>query len=201
MDFLRLQRNYKSWRSRIFTALVRPSFGAIGKGSHLYPPFHSNNAREIFIGENCKIFWEGWLDAVTSYAGRTFQPRLEIGDGTYIGRHCHIIACGHLRIGQNVVMADGVYITDCLHGYENPHVPVLEMPLKFPGNVNIEDQVWIGERVCVMPGVTIGRHSVVAANSVVTKDLPPYSVAAGIPARVIKRYVEGSGRWEAVHFS
>jgi acetyltransferase-like isoleucine patch superfamily enzyme len=85
-------------------------------------------------------------------------------------------------------MADGIYITDNLHGYEDVSRPVMPQPLKNPGPVTIEDEVWLGENVCVLPNVTIGKHSVVGSNSVVTKDIPPYSVAVGTPARVIKTY-------------
>ena len=72
----------------------------------------------------------------------------------------------------------------------------MEQSLVVPGPVVIEDEVWLGERVCVMPNVTIGKHSVVGANSVVTKSIPPYSVAVDSPAKVIKQYNHDTKQWE-----
>jgi lipopolysaccharide O-acetyltransferase len=75
----------------------------------------------------------------------------------------------------------------------------MPQPLKVPGPVVIEDEVWLGERVCVMPNVTIGKHSVIGANSVVTKDIPPYCIAVGVPARIIKQYNHNKKQWEIIH--
>lgn len=86
------------------------------------------------------------------------------------------------------MIADHVYITDNLHGYEDINIPPVDQPLKVPGPVIIGDQTWIGERACILPNVKIGRHYVIGSNAVVTKDVPDYSVPAGIPARVIKHY-------------
>jgi acetyltransferase-like isoleucine patch superfamily enzyme len=108
----------------------------------------------------------------------------------------HMIACQHMTIGKNVVFADGVYVTDNLHGYEDTNNPIFSSDLVSPGPVAIEDEAWIGEHACVMPNVTIGRHAVVGANAVVTKNIPPFSVAVGVPARVIRQYSKKTGRWE-----
>jgi acetyltransferase-like isoleucine patch superfamily enzyme len=130
--------------------------------------------------------------------GVTFSPRIEIGDGTYIGHRVHIIACGKIMIGKFVMIADGVYISDNLHGFEDIDRPVAPQPLSHPGPVTIEDEVWIGENVSILPNVTVGRHSVVGSNSVVTKDVPPFSVAAGVPAKIIKQYNHSRKKWERI---
>ena len=196
MDFIKIKRWLKFKKGQINTRLLRGSAGNIGKGSVIYPPFHSNNLRQMFMENNCSVHPYGWIDCVDRYAGVKFNPRLEIGEGTYIGHFVHIIACGHMKIGKNVVIAERVYISDNLHGYEDVNIPVMAQPLKHPGAVTIEDEVWLGDGVCVLPGVTIGRHSVIGSNSVVTKDVPPYSIAAGVPARVIKQYDPALGTWE-----
>ncbi|OHB58918.1 MAG: hypothetical protein A2Y12_17715 [Planctomycetes bacterium GWF2_42_9] len=74
----------------------------------------------------------------------------------------------------------------------------MSQPLVNPGTVQIEDEVWLGEGVCVMPNVTIGKHSVIGSNAVVTKNIPPYSVAVGIPAKVIRQYNHETKGWERV---
>ncbi len=198
MDFIRLQNWYKLKKAKLYTRLIRGSFGGIGRNSYVCPPFHSNDPSEVFIGEYCWINPFSWLDCVKQYGPNRFSPRLEIEDRTYIGHRAHIIACGPMRIGRDVVIADGVYITDNFHGYADVRRPIFPQPLTHPGPVTIEDEVWLGERACVMPNVTIGRHSVIGANAVVTKDIPPYSVAVGAPARVIKIYDPTSARWEKV---
>ena len=196
MSFLNLQRWFNLKKARAYTRLLRSDFSSIGKNSIVYPPFHSGNASNISIGDNCTIFNNGWIECVPAYGSATYDPKIEIGDNTYIGFRVHIIACGHMKIGKNVVFADGIYVSDNLHGFEDINTPVMTQPLSHPGPVTIEDEVWLGEGVCVLPNVTIGKHSVIGSNSVVTKDIPPYSVAVGVPAKVIKRYNHDTGKWE-----
>ena len=90
--------------------------------------------------------------------------------------------------------ADRVYISDNLHGYEDINTPIKDQPIRQINPVRIGEGSWIGVGVAVM-GATIGRHCVIGANSVVTRDIPDYSVAVGIPAKVIKRYDFQSNRW------
>jgi len=196
MDFLKIQNWWKRKKGWLYTSLIRGAAGKIGNGAVLYPPFHGNNIKQLYLGENCCINPYGWIECVKNYAGVGHDPKIEIGDDSYIGHFVHIIACGHMRIGKNVVIADRVYISDNLHGFECVDKPVMPQPLKHPGPVTIEDEVWIGDGVCILPNVTIGKHSVIGSNSVVTKDIPAYSVAVGIPAKVIKRYNPNTGAWE-----
>ena len=198
MDFLNIQNWKKRLRGRIYTALIRTSAGKIDEGSKIHPPFHANNIKGLYIGKKCSVQSYGWIDCVSEYAGQKLSPRIEIGDNTYIGHRVHIIACLEMKIGKNVVIADGVYIADNNFDFEDISVPVMKSPLKIPGPIVIEDEAWLGEGVSVMPNVTIGKHSVIGANSVVTKSIPPYSVAVGVPARIIKCFNKESGQWETV---
>jgi acetyltransferase-like isoleucine patch superfamily enzyme len=198
MDFIKIQSRIKKLKGKIYSRLLKGSVGGWGHKTTIYPPFWSNNLRQFFIGNNCQINPCGWIDCVTQYCGQEYSPRLEIGDNAYIGHRVHIIVCGNMKIGNDVIMADGVYISDNLHGYDKIDVPIEKHPLTHPGPVTIGDQVWLGENVCVLPNVTIGRHSVIGANSVVTKDIPDYCVAVGSPARVIKRYNHEKQQWEKV---
>lgn len=196
MSYLKFQRWCKRIRAKIYTRLVRSDFGAIGKGTQICTPFFSNNASEVYFGANCKIQPGGWIDSIREYAGEKYNGRIEIGDRAYLGHRVAIAACQKMVIGNDVVFADNVYITDLLHGFEDINLPIFKTPLVSAGPVVIEDQVWLGQRVCVLPNVRIGTHSVVGANSVVTKNIPSYCVAAGVPAKVIKKYNLATNLWE-----
>ena len=123
------------------------------------------------------------------------EAKLIIGDGCAIGHFNEIYATKSIIIENNVLTADRVYISDNLHGYENPESPVIKQPIKQNGTVHIGEGSWLGVGVAVM-GANIGKHCVIGANAVVTKDIPDYSVAVGIPAKIIKRYNIESGKWE-----
>lgn len=186
----------KQIKSSVFSMLIKSDFGSFGKGSIIRPPFTSYDPGDTYIGTNCLIAEGCWIQGFSQCGNKKFNPLLSIGNGTYIGRNGHIMACLEMNIGCDVVIADGVYITDNLHGFEDIQTPIMKQELKTPGPVTIEDQVWLGERVCVLPNVTIGRHSIIGSGSVVTKSIPPYSVAVGIPAVVIRRYNEKNKKWE-----
>jgi acetyltransferase-like isoleucine patch superfamily enzyme len=92
-----------------------------------------------------------------------------------------------MRIGSRVVFGSNVFVTDNYHGNtSNVDMNRMSSILTLPGEVVIEDGAWIGNNVCILPGVTIGRGSIVGANSVVNSDIPPYTIAAGAPAKVKK---------------
>ena len=107
-----------------------------------------------------------------------------IGDHTRIGLHNTII--GPVLIGNHVNLAQGITVTALNHIFENSEKRIDEQGVSTSAVV-IEDDIWIGANAVVLPGVTIGHHSVVAAGAVVTKDVPPHSLVAGIPAKVIKQ--------------
>lgn len=122
---------------------------------------------------------------------------MSIGKGTVIGRFAHIVSIDNVAIGERVLIADSVYISDNLHSFDDIEKSVIDQPVSSIGSVKIGDNVWIGEGVSIV-GASIGRNSVVGANSVVTHDIPEYSVAVGSPARVIKQYNFETNRWEKV---
>jgi acetyltransferase-like isoleucine patch superfamily enzyme len=107
-----------------------------------------------------------------------------IGNHTRIGLHNTII--GPVRIGNNVNLAQGITVTALNHNFDDTNKRIDEQGVS-TNAVTIEDDVWIGANAVVLPGVTIGTHCVVAAGAVVTKDVPPHSLVAGVPAKVIKQ--------------
>lgn len=123
------------------------------------------------------------------------MAELIIGNGCAIGHFNEIYATKSIVIEDNVLTADRVYISDNLHGYENPDMPIIKQPIKQNGTVRIGEGSWLGVGVAVI-GANIGKHCVIGANAVITKDIPDYSVAVGIPAKVIKRYNFSTRKWE-----
>ena len=124
------------------------------------------------------------------------SPVVKIGDRCLIGKGSGIVGHFSITIGNDVWTGHHVYITDQNHGYENIDQPISQQSQPERAVV-IGDESWLGYGTVVLPGVTIGKHVVVGANSVVTKDIPDYSVAVGVPARVVRTFVEGSG-WVTV---
>ena len=115
-----------------------------------------------------------------------------IGPNTLIGIGGVLI--GPVTIGANVIMAQHVVLSGLNHGYEDIHTPIRDQPVTTRPIV-VEDDCWIGANVTITAGVTIGQHSVVAGGSVVTRDVAPYTVVGGNPARVLKHYDHQSGQW------
>lgn len=142
---------------------------SIGEGSHLYHHVVITAWKSHFTGEN--------------------DASLIIGEGADIGEYTHITAMGHMRIGKNLLTGRWVTITDNGHGdtdYETLQQVPINRRLHSKGDVIIGNNVWIGDKATILPAVTIGDGAVIAANSVVTKDVPAYSIVAGNPARAIK---------------
>lgn len=165
--------------------------GKIGSSSRLIAPTITGHSR-IFIGSKVYINDKAWL-ACEPLTGDA-NAALTIGDGTYIGRFSHIYATSKIEIGKKVLMADKVYLSDNLHGYENVELPVIDQAIRQTNPVIIKDGAWLGENVCVI-GASVGKNSVIGSNSVVTKDIPDYCVAVGSPAVVIKRYNFDTKQW------
>ena len=118
-----------------------------------------------------------------------------IGDRTRIGLGNTLI--GPIKIGNDVMLAQNIVMSGLNHGYEDITKSIHEQPVT-TAQITIEDEVWIAANSVVVAGVTIGKHAVVAAGSVVTKDVPPYSIVAGNPAKIIKEYNFDTKKWERV---
>jgi len=156
----------------------------------------------IKIGENFSSGKNFWIEAVISHHKISFNPKIIIKDNVSVNESVHIAATNYVEIGNNVLMASKIYISDHNHGFyagkeqSDPETPPNSRPVTCNKRVVIEDNVWIGEFVAVLPGVTIGRGSIIGCNSVVSKSIPPHSIAVGSPARVIKQYNSITKKWE-----
>lgn len=119
-----------------------------------------------------------------------------IGYGTRIGMSNVII--GPVTVGNNVIFAQNIVLSGLNHGYEDINTPPrLQKVTVSP--IVVEDDVWIGANAMIAAGVTVGKHSVVAGGSVVTKNIPPFSVVAGNPAKLLKKYNFETNKWERVN--
>lgn len=171
-----------------------PLLYRLGKGSFMCRPFRIDGAAAIEIGSHTVMQRGGWLYAVS---GDENLPAMRIGSRCVFGYANHVTAVHKVIIGDNVLTANNVYISDNLHAYEDVSLPIIKQPVLFKGEVVIGDGCWIGENVCII-GASVGRNSVIGANAVVTRDIPEYSVAVGAPAVVIRRFDKSQGRWVSV---
>lgn len=171
--------------THVYTLLNSNSFATWGSRSRLGLGGIFVGLELIQVGSDVIIGKQAWLNAKDDRGDG--KPTLVIGDGTYIGRLVHINAWRNVVIGRNVLIADRVCITDADHNFTDTSIPIRLQGDSFVAGVNVQDGSWIGVGATLLPGVTIGRNSVVAANSVVTKDVPDFAVVAGVPARIIRQ--------------
>jgi acetyltransferase-like isoleucine patch superfamily enzyme len=179
-----LQQMASLVRIRLYTSFMRSMLARVGRHSSIRPPCRVTDPLAVAVGEGVYLSEGVWLNAKRSRSGGI---SLTIGNGCYIGRFCHINALEDVVFEPAVLIADRVFISDEEHRYEDLDRPIIEQGTWFKGPVRLRSGCWIGESASVLPGVTVGRHSIVAAHAVVTRDVPDYAVVAGIPARVIKR--------------
>ena len=172
-------------QARLFTLLVRASFSAIGPRSTLVPPVRLGGTDRIRIGRDVFIGPNSWLQAFTS-STEGGEPLLQIHDSSSLSGFCTITAAESVILERGVLVARYVYISDHTHRYDCRDQPVKEQGICGIQPVRICEGAWLGQSVVICPGVRIGRNAVIGANSVVTRDVPDFAVAAGAPARLIK---------------
>lgn len=165
-------------------------------------PIDIRNKRNIDFGDGLTTGFGCRFECFPQIS--TQSKLLQFGKNVQVNDYVHITAACSVEIGNNVLMASKIYISDCTHGSymgdENDSNPT-EFPIDrslILKPVKIEDNVWLGEFVSVLPGVTIGKGTIVGANSVVSKSLPPYVIAVGSPAKPIKCYNFETQRWEKI---
>lgn len=161
-------------------------------------PIDIRNRKAILFGKN---FTSGKYCRLETNRSEKEKKILNIGSNVQINDFVHISAWKSVSIGDDVLIASKVYISDVSHGdlsqYYDINLPPIRQPL-FVDPVKIGDNVWIGENVSVLPGVTIGRNSIIGAGSIVTKNIPAYTIAVGIPAKAIKRYCLTTKKWRKI---
>lgn len=167
------------------------SFKALGRSASMLRPFRVDGAASIELGPGTVVQRGGWLYC---QGIEGVGASLKIGAGCVFGYNNHITSVRSVMIGDHVLTANNVYISDNLHGYEDVKRPIMHQPVRFKKAVVIGDGCWIGENACII-GATIGRNSIIGANAVVTRDIPDYAVAVGIPAVVIRQFDQQLQQW------
>jgi lipopolysaccharide O-acetyltransferase len=161
-------------------------------------PVYIRGKKNILVGKAFTTGTSVRLDAFSKFD----KPIMIFGDYVQLNDGVHITAIEHVEIGSNTLIASRVFISDHNHGRYNledvnslPEIPPINRPLvSIP--VKIGCNVWIGEQVCILPGVTIGDGAIVGAGSVVTKDVPARSIVAGNPAKIIRIFDINLGLWK-----
>lgn len=177
---------------KIWSLFFKNGFNSFGKKSTIRYPRKIEKREYISIGSNVTVMNGGWL--LTLNEGIDRNVKLNIQDGAYIGYYSHIVAMKSVDIGKKVLIADKVYISDCAHEYDDVEISIIDQGLIFKNEVSIGDGSWIGENACIIGG-KVGQHCIIGANSVVTRNIPDYSIAVGSPAIIIKRYNADEKRW------
>lgn len=177
-------------RNFIYTCWLSNSFNTLGKGTRFECKVFVKGGKYVKIGNNCFFYRGNIINAWDTYKGQQYTPHISIGDNCSFGAYSHITSRNKVQIGNNVLTGAYVIISDNNHGSftkEDLRIDPRQRPLQSKGEVVIGNNVWLGDKVAVLSGVHIGDGAVVAANAVVTKDVPPYSLMAGVPAKVIKQ--------------
>lgn len=165
-------------------------------------PFRVRGKQYVKIGKGFTTGFNCRIDAL-NINDHDDKYLIEIGENVEINDEVHIGATEKIIIGDNVLIASKVYISDHNHGSykgEKQDSP-MSMPKKrkiYSSPIKIEKNVWIGEFVSILQGVTIGEGAIIGTMSVVTKDIPPYTIAVGSPAKPIKKYNFKTKKWDRI---
>ena len=184
-----------------------PKFGNNPKNVRIALPRRIINPDRIFFGNNVSLGPGSFIIAMTHYPTMTmehpekkqqiqrFNSKIIIGNNVTSTADLQIAAQSEIVIEDDVMFASNIHINNALHGYENANEPYKYQKISRIAPVLIKRGCWIGQNVIILPGVTVGKYSIIGANSVVTKSIPDKCIAVGTPAKVIKKWDETRQRW------
>lgn len=187
--------------SKVVFIIIRPYYTFIHlckfvHGKLVFKEYHwTNNVvslkmikpQYVSLGKNVRIGPNARIEGISHWNDVIFEPIISIGDYSAIQQDVHITCANRIQIGKHTAIAARVTITDINHPYEDVNLPIDKQNIEVK-EVIIGDECKIYNGAVILPGVHIGKHCVIGANSVVNIDIPDYSVAVGMPARIIKRY-------------
>jgi acetyltransferase-like isoleucine patch superfamily enzyme len=157
--FTTVEKSVKTWF--LFIATIR---------SFIYKPFFKHIGKVVYISKDFRV---------------SSPKNIEIGDNVYINYSVLLDGAGGIKVGNNVMFAQYAQIFTRSHTYDKRTIPMCKQSYKIKPVV-IGDDVWIGTHAVILPGITVGKGSIIGANAVVTKNVPPYAIVGGVPAKVIK---------------
>ena len=184
----------KRIRMKAFTKMLTPCFHSVGLNISILPPFRYSNIQYVELGNYVTIHSNCWINVLTGEDDPD-HPKLVIKDCVGIGMNSTISVAKKIFIDEYVFLARNVFISDHAHEYRD-----VQRPISFQGigqikEVKIGAHSWLGQNAVILPGVTIGKHCIIGANSVVNRDIPDYHVAAGVPAEPIRKYDAEADSW------
>lgn len=180
-------------RNMLYTLWIRNFLGGVGKQTSFQYPLRleGGGSQRIRIGAKTVIGSHSVLGSWVRYGkDEQYEPEIIIGNDCNIGEFCHITAINKITIGDGLLTGRFVYIGDNAHGglsWEEADTPPAKRHLTSKGEIRIGRNVWIGDKVSILGGVTIGDNVIIGACSIVTHDIPSNSMAAGMPARIVKQ--------------
>lgn len=192
-----LERYFQLKQPRVFKQ-KNPYNIKVGMNSHFGFPNQIDGGEFIKMGDSSSIGHSAWLGAFDSYLDQIFKPKLTIGNHVRIGNYACITCIDEITIEDGCLFSEYSYISDHYHGFDPSldKIPAMQ-PLHSKGHVKIGQNTFVGYRVTILSGVTLGRNCVVGAHSVVTNSFPDYSMIAGVPAKLIKTYSFSENKWIA----
>lgn len=169
-----------------------------GRGAFIREHTKISGGVNIVLGDNARIYPYSRIECFEWASGEKFTPKIRIGNNVLLGRNSTILCCNEVNIGDDCLFASYCTIIDENHGMD-PSLGIRYEAQKLDvKNVDIGRNCWIGEKVIILPGVSIGDNAVIGAGSVVTKSIPADSIAVGNPARVVKKFDYIEKKWKKV---
>lgn len=184
------------YRIRVILNVIKLKIKFKRAGSQIGKVISASNSKYVSVENNVRIKDYCRIECYDNWRDKKYHPKFEIASGVIIGYNFTCLVTDDVKIGNDTILASNVMITSENHGI-NPeseipfHAQLLESK-----PVSIGKGCWIGQNVSILPGVSIGDKSVIASGAVVTRDIPDFSIAAGIPAKVIKQYNFETHCWE-----
>lgn len=180
------------YRDALYTMWIRQFIGYVGKHVKIAKPccLQGGGLDSVSIGDYTEIQKYSVIGCWKKYGNQSFEPSVILGRNCRIGEYNQISACNKITIGDGLLTGRFVYIGDNSHGglsLEEAAVSPADRKLYSKGEIVIGNNVWLGDKVTILAGAHIGNNVIVAANAVVTKDVPDSCVVAGTPAKIVKR--------------
>ena len=195
---------YGYLKAKLLSRIWMMYLAKVGPGFHVCVGTRLEGGAHISIGHDFHGGPMLWIEAVHRYLEFEYTPHIRIGHRVNCSEFVHITATHAVTIGDDVLIGSGVHITDHAHGrytghaQDGPDTAPVRRALSSGRAVRIEANVWLGDGVVVLPGVTIGAGSIVGANSVVSKDIPPGVIAVGAPAKAVKAFDPVTKSWRSL---
>ena len=193
--------------NRHLAKCIMPKFGNNPRNLTVELPYQIDGSDRIYVGDNVKIGPGSILKAQNKYPGswmkhpegnhkmQEFDSSITIGNRVTATGGLQIVAFDKITIEDEVLFASNIFICDGFHSYDRPDIPYKYQGISNIKQITIKYGSWIGQNVVIMPGVTLGEMSIIGANSVVTRDIPPRCIAVGSPAKIIKRWDWKANTW------